>query len=134
MAIQTTRTEARYKDFYTNLDAHPVRKDLFVLEDADAIQTSIKNILFTNYGERFFQPEFGSGIKHLLFENITAETEYTLRRKIEISIRNYEPRVSYLEVYVNGIPDENTYVVTIYFSIVNRPENYKFNLILNRVR
>lgn len=134
MAIQTQRSTARYKDFYTNLESHPVRKDLFVLEDADAVKTSIKNLLFTDAGERFFEPDLGGGIKRLLFENITAETEYVLKRKIEITIRNYEPRVNLLEVYVNGVPDENGYAVTLLFSLVNNPTVQTYNLLLTRVR
>lgn len=134
MAIQTQRSAARYKDFYSNLESHPVRKDLFVLEDADAVKTSIKNLLFTDYGERFFQPDLGAGIKRLLFENITAETEYVLKRKIEVSIRNFEPRVNLLEVYVNGVPDENGYAVTILFSLVNNPAVQTYNLLLTRIR
>ena len=134
MAVQTQRPTARYKDFYTNLESHPVRKDLFVLEDADSVKTSLKNLLFTDYGERFFQPDLGAGIKRLLFENITAETEYVLKRKIEVTIRNYEPRVNLLEVYVNGVPDENGYAVTILFSLVNNPAVQTYNLLLTRVR
>jgi phage baseplate assembly protein W len=134
MAIQTQRATARYKDFYTNLESHPVRKDLFVLEDADSIKTSLKNLLFTDYGERFFQPDLGGGIKRLLFENITAETEYVLKRRIEVTIRNFEPRVNLLEVYVNGVPDENGYAVTILFSLVNNPTVHTYNLLLTRVR
>ena len=134
MSIQSQRSVARYKDFYTNLDAHPVRKDLFVLTDADAVKISIKNLMFTNYGERFFQPDLGSGIRQVLFENITPETEYVLRRRIETSIRNYEPRVNLLEVYVNGIPEDNTYAVTILFSLINNPTVHRYNVLLTRVR
>jgi phage baseplate assembly protein W len=134
MTIQTVRTNPVYKDFYTNLEAHPIRKDLFVLTDTDAVKTAIKNILFTNYGERFFQPDFGGGINKILFENITPQTEYALRSAIVTSIRNHEPRVDFLEVYVNGIPDDNTYYVQIVFSLVNNPYTTSFNVLLTRVR
>ena len=134
MAIQEKRSSARYKDFYTNLDSHPVRKDLFVLEDADAVKNAIKNIMFTEYGERFFQPDFGAGIRSLLFENITPETQYVLKRRIELAVRNHEPRVDLLEIFLNPLPDENSYAVTLLFSIVNRPEMHEFNVLLTRVR
>ena len=134
MSIQTIRTPARYKDFYSNLESHPVRKDLYVLEDADAVKTAIKNLLFTDYGERFFQPDLGAGIKRILFENMAAETEYVLQRRIETTIRNFEPRVNLLEVYINGIPDEHSYAVTILFSLVNNPAVHTYNLLLSRVR
>jgi len=134
MTIQTTRTESRYKDIYTNLDAHPVRKDIFVLTDADAVKTSIRNILFTDRFERFFNPLFGSNIKRTLFENMTASTEMDVRMFVTTAIRNFEPRVDYLEVYVNAIPDENGYYLKVIFSIINNPQLETLNLILNRVR
>ena len=134
MTIQTTRTESRYKDIYTNLDAHPVRKDIFVLTDDDAVKTSIRNILFTDRFERFFNPLFGSNIKRTLFENMTASTEMDVRMFVTTAIRNFEPRVDYLEVYVNAIPDENGYYLKVIFSIINNPQLETLNLILNRVR
>jgi phage baseplate assembly protein W len=116
------------------LDAHPVRKDIFVLTDADAVKTSIRNILFTDRFERFFNPLFGSNIKRTLFENMTASTEMDVRMFVTTAIRNFEPRVDYLEVYVNAIPDENGYYLKVIFSIINNPQLETLNLILNRVR
>lgn len=134
MTIQTTRSPARYKDFYTNLDAHPVRKDLFVLEDVDSIKNSIKNIVFTDPGERFFQPLVGSGIKQSLFENLSAHSAYSIQVQIETTITNYEPRAALIKVIVNPIYDENAYNVQIIFSTINNPQPITFNVLLNRVR
>lgn len=134
MAIQTIRSESRYTDIYTNLDSHPVRKDIFVLSDGDAVKTSIKNILFTDRFERFFNPLFGSNIKKSLFENITPSTEMDVKMFVTTAIRNFEPRVDYLEVYVNAIPDENGYYLKVIFSIIDNPQLETLNLILNRVR
>ena len=134
MAIQTQRQTARFKDFYTNLDAHPIRKTLYILEDADAVKTAIKNIVFTNSNERFFNPEFGAGIPRTLFENITPATEMELQELVKVAIRNYEPRVDLLDVVVVARPDQNAYSITIFFSMVNNPTTQTFNVILNRVR
>lgn len=134
MAIQTTRLDPVYKDFYTNLDTHPVRKDLFVLTDAEAVKNAIKNIIFTDPNERFFNPYFGAGIKKTLFENIGPQTEYIIQSEVVRAIRNFEPRVNTLEVYVNAIPDENGYYLSIVFSLTNNPQLQKLDLILNRVR
>lgn len=134
MAIQTVRPDPVYKDFYTNLDSHPVRKDLFVLTDADAVKTAIRNILFTDPNERFFNPYFGAGIKKTLFENITPQTEYIIQSEVVRAIRNFESRVNTLEVYVNAVPDENGYYISIVFSLLNNPQMQTLNLILNRVR
>ena len=134
MAIQTQRSKARYKDFYTNLDAHPVRKDLFVLEDADSVKNSIKNLVFTNFGERFFKPDLGCGINRVLFENIVPETSAIIQNKINTTIRNYETRVDYLNVNVGAIPDDHSFVVTITFSLKNNPNLQTFKFLLTRIR
>jgi phage baseplate assembly protein W len=134
MTIQTLRTNARYKDFYINFDAHPVRKDLFVLEDTDSIKNAIKNILFTDPGERFFAPYFGGGIRASLFENIDINTAYMIRKQVEMSIENFEPRAQVIQVVVTPYEDQNAYAITVVFSTINNPDPVVFNTMLTRVR
>jgi phage baseplate assembly protein W len=134
MTIQTLRKEARYKDFYDNFDAHPVRKDLFVLEDTDSIKNAIKNILFTDPGERFFAPYFGGGIRASLFENIGFNTAYTIQKQVEIAIENFEPRARLIQVIVSPLEDKNAYDISIMFSTINNPNPIVFSTLLSRVR
>ena len=134
MTIQTTRPVARYKDFYINFDAHPVRKDLFVLEDTDSIKNAIKNILFTDPGERFFAPYFGGGIRASLFENIDIHTAYMIQKQVEMSIENFEPRAQVIQVVVTPYEDQNAYAITVVFSTINNPDPVVFNTMLTRVR
>jgi len=134
MTIQTTRAQARYKDFYNNLDAHPVRKDLYVLEDVDSIKNSLKNLILTDPGERFFQPLVGSGIRASLFENLSAHTAYTIQTQVETTITNFEPRARLIRVVVNPLYDQNAYNVQIIFSTINNPQPVTFNVLLTRVR
>jgi hypothetical protein len=134
MTIQTTRPNARYKDFYINFDAHPVRKDLFVLEDTDSIKNAIKNILFTDPGERFFAPYFGGGIRASLFENIDINTAYMIQKQVEMSIENFEPRAQVIQVVVTPYEDQNAYAITVVFSTINNPDPVVFNTMLTRVR
>ena len=134
MTIQTLRKEARYKDFYDNFDSHPVRKDLFVLEDTDSIKNAIKNILFTDPGERFFAPYFGGGIRASLFENIGFNTAYTIQKQVEIAIENFEPRARLIQVIVSPLEDKNAYDISIMFSTINNPNPIVFSTLLSRVR
>lgn len=132
--MSTLRSTPRYKDFYNNLDAHPVRKDLFVLQDVDSIKNSIKNLMFTDPGERFFNPDLGSGIRASLFENMSAHTAFMLKTQIESTINNYEPRANLIQVVVNPLPDENAYNARIIFSTINNPQPTAFDVLLTRVR
>jgi phage baseplate assembly protein W len=134
MTIQTLRKSPRYKDFYINFDAHPVRKDLYVLEDTDSIKNAIKSILFTDPSERFFAPFFGGGIRASLFENITNNTAYIIQKQVEISIENFEPRANLIQVVVTPREDQNAYAITVVFSTINNPNPITFNTMLTRVR
>ena len=117
-----------------NLDVHPIRGDLYVYTDVEAIKSSIRNIIFTGDHERFFNPRFGAGIIHTLYENISADTEYLIKTKILNAIENFETRANVIEVYVSAMPDENAYHVSIVFSVLNNPDPQKLDMILDRVR
>lgn len=134
MTIQTLRQAPRYKDFYIDFDTHPVRKDLYVLEDTDSIKNAIKNILFTDPGERPFAPYFGGGIRGSLFENITNNTAYIIQKQVEISIENFEPRANLIQVVVTPYEDQNGYAITVVFSTINNPNPTTFTTMLTRVR
>ena len=123
-----------YSDFFSNFDLQTVKKDLLTYKNEDSVKRSIRNILLTDKGERFFNPTFGSNIRALLFENVSSVTESLLREYIETSISNFEPRAKLIEVIVSGMPDENAYDVSVIFSTINTTEPITLNLILNRVR
>lgn len=132
--MSTIRPNVRYKDFYNDLNAHPVRKDLFVLQDTDAVKNSIKNLVFTNPRERFFNPSLGSGIRASLFENMSAHTAFVIQTQIEATIINFEPRANLIQVVVTPDPDLNGYYTRIIFSTINNPEPTSIDVLLTRVR
>ena len=134
MVTQTTRSTPKFKDFYNNFDTHPVRKDLFVLSDVDDIKNSIKNLIFTDPGERFFNPYLGGGIKQSLFEDVSAVTSYNIQTQVEATIENFEPRAKLIAVYVTPYADENAYNIQIVFSTINNPAPITFDVLLTRVR
>ena len=77
---------------------NPLNDDLIPLKNEAAIARSIRNIVFTSPGEKIFNPEFGSEISKVLFENIDEISAISIKDEIETSIRNYEPRVNLEEV------------------------------------
>ena len=64
------RVNSGFKDLSMSFQANPLSKDLIALKNANAIARSVKNIVFTVPGEKFFNPDFGSRITASLFENI----------------------------------------------------------------
>ena len=134
MSIQTRREPIRYTDFKVNLDAHPVKKDLVLDKNEDAIKRSIKNLMFTDRYERPFSPRLGAGLKQFLFENIDSFTADNIKNRITETIEFYEPRAILHEVQVDVRPDENGYNAKIVFSTINNPAPIEFSTILERVR
>ena len=112
------RVNQKYKDISMSFDTNPLNNDLIGLKDSSAIARSIRNIVFTQPGEKFFNPEFGSRVSESLFEIVDEVSTIAIRDEIRSSIINYEPRVNLLDVLVNPNPDENEMDVTIKYEIV----------------
>ena len=112
------RVTQKYKDVSMSFKSNPLNDDLIGLKNESAIARSIRNIVFTLPGEKFFDPNFGSDISQSLFENIEEISAVTIREEIEYSIKTYEPRVNLLEV--ESIPnfDNNEYNVVITYEII----------------
>ena len=112
------RVSQRFKDISMSFETNPLNDDLIALKNSSAIARSIRNIVFTQPGEKFFNPEFGSRVSESLFEIVDEVSTIAIRDEIRCSIINYEPRVNLLDVLVNPNPDENEMNVTIKYEIV----------------
>jgi len=123
-----------WKDLNLNFTRNTVTNDIVKIEGVNAVKRSVRNLINTNHYERFFHPELGSGIRELLFENMTPLTEIYLAKKIEEVLTNYEPRVRLVQVLVRGNPDQNQYNIMIEFYVVNHPEPVTIDTFLERLR
>ena len=112
------RVSQSFKDISMSFETNPLNGDLIALKNTSAIARSIRNIVFTQPGEKFFNPEFGSRVSESLFEIVDEVSTIAIRDEIRSSIINYEPRVNLLDVLVNPNPDENEMNVTIKYEIV----------------
>ena len=126
-----------FKDLSMSFQANPLSKDLIALKNANAIARSVKNIVFTLPGEKFFNPDFGSRITASLFENINDITANIIVDEITESIVRYEPRVQLIEEGVRAFPnyDNNTFDVIIVYEIIGAdvpPQQLEFVLESNR--
>jgi phage baseplate assembly protein W len=118
MAVQ--RISRGFKDISLSFEPHPVTKDLPVLKNEAAIRRSVRNIVETIQGERFFDSLFGSDVYSTLFEFVDAGTASVLENEIAEAISNYEPRISNLVVIVEARPDDNAFEVTVNFDIIGQ--------------
>jgi phage baseplate assembly protein W len=98
--------------------SNPLTDDLIVLKNENAIARSVRNIVFTLPGEKFFNENFGSRISKLLFENMDDLTAASIKDEIERSIRNNEPRVRLRSVKTLPNFENNQFDVTIIYDII----------------
>ena len=112
------RVSQGFKDISMTFQANPLNEDLIALKNANAIARSLRNIVFTLPGEKFFQPSFGSRITESLFENIDEITASVITDEIRESIGLYEPRVSLVDVEAFPNYDNNAFDVTIIYEII----------------
>ena len=125
------RVSQGFKDISMTFQSNPLNEDLIALKNANAIARSVRNIVMTLPGERFFNPSFGSRITESLFENIDDVTATIIIDEIRESIDNFEPRVSLRSVEVIPYYDSNAYDVTIVYDIVGieaQPQSLNFLL------
>lgn len=127
-------TTGLYSDLTTNFNIHPIKGDLVLLKDSDAVKRSIRNLILTDPYERFFNPTIGSGINASLFENISRDTESIIKIRVTETIENFEPRANLISVKVKALPDQNAYSVNIVFSVNNNTQPVQLDFILRRVR
>ena len=129
------RVSQSFRDLSASFQANPLNNDLVVLKNANAIARSIRNIISTSPGEKFFDPDFGSNVTKLLFENIDEISAISIRDEIENSINNYEPRVSLISVETTPDYDNNAFDAKLIYRIIGidiPPQQLEFVLLPTR--
>lgn len=117
---------ATINQLYTDLDMtfsrawnNDIKKNIGI----KAVKDSILLIITTRRGSRPFDPNFGCDLNKSLFENMNPLIVDTLSKNISEAIRNYEPRVKALNVDVTPQYDDNAIIVSIYFSVIDSPDD-----------
>ena len=129
------RVSRSYKDISLSFDPHPITKDLPVLKNANAIRRSVRNLVQTIPGERFFRPNLGSSVYDSLFDLMDFGTATLIESEIITTLDNFEPRVSNVQVRVDPRYDQNNFDVTIFFDIVGQElPTQEFSFILEATR
>jgi phage baseplate assembly protein W len=81
----------------------------------DQIKSNIINLFLTKKGERIENPEFGTDINKLLFENINNDILSNLKQELYNSVNKFIPNITILNINITPEPDTNTiYIETQY--------------------
>jgi phage baseplate assembly protein W len=125
------RVSKGFKDISMTFQANPLNYDLIALKNESAISRSIRNIVLTLNGEKFFNEDFGSRVSRALFESLDEISASVIKDEITNSIVNYEPRVELISVETNPNYDEGVFDVRISYRIIGAdvlPQQLEFVL------
>ena len=123
-----------YRDINLDFTANPVTGDIASVKDTVSVKRGIRNVLLTENFERLFNPELGSGIKNLLFEQMTPITEQRLQDEVASAINAWEQRAEILSINVISEDDFNRYRVQVRFRVINTLEEEQVDVFLARER
>jgi len=124
-----------YSDFLNNFDLNPTTGYLARLTNEESVKQSIKNLMLTSIGERFYDTSKGSKIRNSLFDNFDPTNLELIKMQASEVLQAYEPRARIAAIRLNEDLDRNSYNLTFVFSIINIPDQ-TFDLTINvkRVR
>ena len=129
------RVSKSFKDISMSFKFNPLSGDLITLKNENAIARAVRNIVLTTPGEKLFDPDFGSSVSEILFENVDDITAVSIKDEIKSSLNNYEPRVELIDVNVDPNFDENQFDVLITYRIIGvdiPPSQLEFALLPSR--
>ena len=112
------RVSRGFKDISMSFEVNPINEDLISIKNRTAIARSIRNLVFTVPGERFFNEDLGSRISELLFDVMDEISAAAIRDEIAETIQKYEPRVTLKDVKVKPNYDNHEFDVTVIYDVI----------------
>ena len=112
------RVSRGFKDISMSFQVNPINNDIIGVKNDTAIARSIRNLIFTVPGERFFNESLGSEVSKVLFDTLDDISAAVIRDEIEQTIIRFEPRVKLSDVKVEPDFDNNEFNVTVSYNII----------------
>jgi phage baseplate assembly protein W len=101
---------------------------VMMVADAEDVRQSIRLILETDPGERVMRPDFGAGLRQMLFEPINTNTLAVIQHHVVDALVKWEPRIDVRDVIVSAI-DASSGRLAIKIDYVIRSTNTFYNLV-----
>ena len=94
----------------------------------DAVKNNIRNLLYTNKGERYLQPNIGLNLRNVLFEQFTEELRLQVENDILDTFEYWLPFVQVRDLKVGMTPNPNDATknrldITVLFNIKKDPNS-----------
>ncbi len=118
-------------DFLGSGWSFPIRVDkqgeIALVSREEDIRQAILVILGTSPGERVMRPDFGAGLKALVFEPINTATKALVKHRVEEALLLWEPRIDSVEVTMADERSLGRLLIDIHYRV--RATNTFFNLV-----
>lgn len=101
---------AVFKDF------HPTQMSQ-LLEDSEAIKSSIRNLLTLKIHSIFGIPELGSDLDKFVFEQMDFVTVHQIEENVMSLLYTNEPRINNISVNIDEQPEYNRIYIEVQFNI-----------------
>lgn len=93
--------------------------------------SNLKNLLLTVKGERFMQPNFGTSLQRLIFEQNVDDLSVTIENELTDSINFWLPYIVIQNIDILQIQDSYSILVRLYFSVTEVGANQVINILAN---
>lgn len=93
--------------------------------------SNLKNLLLTRKGDRPFQPEFGSDVYSLLFENIGSSLSDNLSQSLTDDINFWLPYIIIDNINIDAQPDNNYVRIELSFRVSEQGANQQIILFID---
>ena len=107
----------------------PLRRDKFndfamTKNSLEQAKHNLKNLLLTSPGERAMQPEFGSNMRAICFEQVDKNLPVTIEKEVRNAVEIWLPYINIQEVNtLTEEQDQNKIHVEIKFSTTLSPQS-----------
>jgi len=109
--------ESIWSDLHHEIE-HGTDGGVRLVTDVDSVKSSIDNILRTALGERVMHPEFGSGLRNLVFQPASQALMSKLISTITAALSKWDDRVSVESLNLYADPDQNAMRIELRCSVV----------------
>ena len=103
-------------------------------EDKELIRDSVKTILLTKLGQRYFVPDFGSNLWSLIFEPNDKVTSALAEEYARTALREWEKRIDVMQVTTERVESELFVTVVYRIRRIEEVDLITLDLSRNRMR
>ena len=93
--------------------------------------SNLKSLLLTRKGERLFQPNFGSDVYSLMFENINSDLSSELNESLRADIEYWLPYIIIDDINIEVIEDRNYVRIELSFRVTEQGANQQIILFID---